>query len=162
MKSIFSPTNFVNIFSINLWNSPFPEIRDLMFFNNVIFFIYNIRRTTSPKADRRVGSPQSIYTILVLTLNYHVFLITIAFRNTYSNQPYTSHALHTLFGSNGPYNLVLGIHFTTRVAPTMVRREHNKGIPKFQVDTNGETENTTTLYIYIYIYIYISGRDGWD
>ena len=48
-------------------------------------------------------------------------------------------------GSNEPYSLVLGIHFTTRVAPTTVRREHNNGVPKFQVDTNGETENTTTL-----------------
>ena len=48
-------------------------------------------------------------------------------------------------GSNGPYNLVLGIHFTTRVAPTMVRKEHNNGASKFQVDTDGETENTTTL-----------------
>ena len=46
--------------------------------------------------DRRVGSPQSIHTILVLTLNYHVFLTTVAFRNTYPNQPYTSHALHAL------------------------------------------------------------------
>ena len=34
--------------------------------------------------------------ILVLTLSYHVFLTTIAFRNTYPNQPYTSHALHAL------------------------------------------------------------------
>ena len=46
--------------------------------------------------ERGVGSPQSIHTILVLTLNYHVFLTTIAFRNTYPNQPYTSHALHAL------------------------------------------------------------------
>ena len=28
--------------------------------------------------------------------NYHVFLTTVAFRNTYPNQPYTSHALHAL------------------------------------------------------------------
>ena len=48
-------------------------------------------------------------------------------------------------GSNGPYNLVLGIHFTTRVAPTTVRRKHNNRVPKFQVNTNGETENTTPL-----------------
>ena len=48
-------------------------------------------------------------------------------------------------GSNGPYNLVLGIHFTTRVAPTTVRREHNDRTPKFRVDIDGETENTTTL-----------------
>ena len=145
MKSIFSPTNFVNIFSINLRNSLFPKIRDLMFFIIVIFFIYNIRRTTSPGADRRVGSPQSIHTILILTLNYHVFLTTVAFRNTYPNQPYTSHALHALFGSNGPYSSVMGIHFTTRVAPMTVRREHNKGVSKFRVNTDRETENTTTL-----------------
>ena len=96
MKSIFSPTYSVNIFSINIRNSPFTEIRDLTIINIVIFFIYYIRRTTGPRADRRVGSPQSIHTILVLTLNYHVFLTTVAFRNTYPNQPYTSHALHAL------------------------------------------------------------------
>ena len=96
MKSTFSPTYFINIFSINLRNSPSTEIRDLTIINIVIFFIYNIRRTTSPGADRRVGSPQSIYTILVLTLNYHVFLTTVAFCNTYPNQPYTSHTLHAL------------------------------------------------------------------
>ena len=145
MKRIFSPINFINIFSINLKNSPFLEIRDLMFFNIVIFFIYNIRRTTSLGANRRFGSPQSIHTILVLTLNYYVFLTTIAFRNTYPNQPYTSHALHTLSSSQEPYSLVLGIHFTTRVTPTIVRRSQNKRVPKFRVDTDGETENTTTL-----------------
>ena len=145
MKSIFSSTNFINIFSINLGNSPFSEIRDLTIINIVIFFIYNLRRTTSPKADKSVGSPQSIHTILVLTLNYHVFLTTVAFRNTYPNQPYTSHALHALSGSNRPYSSFIGIHFTTRVAPMSVRREHNKGVPKFPVDTDGETENTTTL-----------------
>ena len=48
-------------------------------------------------------------------------------------------------GSNEPYSLVLGIHFTTRVRPMMVRREHNNGVPKFRVDTDRETENTTTL-----------------
>ena len=48
-------------------------------------------------------------------------------------------------GSNEPYSSVLGIHFTTRVAPTTVRREHNNRVPKFRVDTNGETENTTPL-----------------
>ena len=48
-------------------------------------------------------------------------------------------------GSNGPYSSVLGIHFTTRVAPTTVRREHNNRVPKFQVDTDRETENTTPL-----------------
>ena len=145
MKSIFSPTNFVNIFSINLRNSPFSEIRDLMFFNIVIFSIYNIRRTTNPEAKIEVGSPQSIHTILVLTLNYHVFLTTVAFRNTYPNQPYISHALHALTGLNGPYSSVLGIHFTTRVVPTTVRRSHNKRVSKFRVDTDEETENTTTL-----------------
>ena len=145
MKSIFSPTNFVNIFSINLRNSPFSEIRDLMFFNIMVFFIYNIRRTTSPGADRGVGSPQSFHTILVLTLNYHVFLTTVAFRNTYPNQPYTSHALHAFSGSNEPYSSVLGIHFTTRVVPTTIKREHNKGVSKFRVNTDRETKNTTTL-----------------
>ena len=96
MKSIFNPTYFIDIFSINLRNSSFTEIRDLIIINIVIFFIYNIRRTTSPGVDRRVGSPQSIHTILVLTLNYHVFLTTVACRNTYPNQPYTSHNLHAL------------------------------------------------------------------
>ena len=33
----------------------------------------------------------------------------------------------------------------TRVAPTTVRREHNNGVPKFQLDIDGETENTTPL-----------------
>ena len=47
-------------------------------------------------------------------------------------------------GSNEPYSSILGIHFTTRVAPTTVRREHN-GAPKFRVDTDGEIENTTPL-----------------
>ena len=125
MKSIFSPTSFINSFGINFRDIPFLEIRKLIIFNIVIYFIYNIRRTTSSGADRGVGSPQSIHTILVLTLNYHVFLTTVAFRNTYPNQLYTSHALHVLSGSNGPYRSVLGIHFTTRVAPTTVRREHN-------------------------------------
>ena len=96
MKSTFSPAYFINIFSINPRNSPFAEIRDFTIINIVVFFIYNIRRTTSPGVDRRVGSSQSIHTILVLTLNYHVLLTTVAFRNTYPNQPYTSHALHAL------------------------------------------------------------------
>ena len=48
-------------------------------------------------------------------------------------------------GSNGPYSSVLGIPFMTRVAPTTVRREHNNEAPKFRVNTDGETENTTTL-----------------
>ena len=96
MKSTFNLAYFINIFSINPRNSPFTEIRDLTIINIVIFFIYYIRRTTSPGVDKRVGSPQSIHTILVLTLNYHVFLTAVAFRNTYPNQPYTSHALHAL------------------------------------------------------------------
>ena len=99
----------LNSFSINFRNIPFPKIRDLMFFNSVIFFIYDNRRTTNPGAGRGVGSPQLIHTILGSTLNYHVFLTTVAFCNTYPNQPYTSHALHTLSGSNGPYSSVLGI-----------------------------------------------------
>ena len=49
------------------------------------------------------------------------------------------------FGSNGPYSSVLRIHFTTRVAPMTVRREHNNRVPKFRVDTNEEIENTTSL-----------------
>ena len=61
------------------------------------------------------------------------------------NQPYTSHSLHALPGLNGPYSSVMGIHVMTRVAPMTVRREHNKGVPKFQVNTDRETMNTTTL-----------------
>ena len=74
----------------------------------------------------------------------------------FSSQPlhFVTHTLTNLIplmpytlslGSNRPYSLVLGIHFTTRVAPTMVRREHNNIVPKFRVDTDGETDNTTTL-----------------
>ena len=97
MKSTFNKTSFINGFSINFRNSPFTKIRDhLIIINSVIFFIYNIRRTTSPGADRGVGSPQLIHTILGSTLSYHVFLTTVAFRNTYPNQPHTSHALHAL------------------------------------------------------------------
>ena len=55
----------------------------LIIINSVIFFIYNIRRTISPGAERGVGSPQPIHTILGSTLKYHVFLTTVAFRNTY-------------------------------------------------------------------------------
>ena len=47
--------------------------------------------------------------------------------------------------SNGSYSSVLGIHFTTRVAPTTIRKEYNNRVLKFQVDTDGETENTTPL-----------------
>ena len=97
----------------------------------MIFFIYNIRKTTNFGADRGVGSTQPIHTILGLTLNYHVFLNIVAFRNTYPSQPYTSHALHALSSLNE-----LGIHFPTRVGPTMVKREHNKGVSKFRVDTD--------------------------
>ena len=39
-------------------------------------------------------------------------------------------------GSNGPYSQVLGIHFTPKVAPTTVRREHNNGAPKVRTDTD--------------------------
>ena len=66
--------------------------------------------------------------------------ITHTLTNLIPLMPYTPS-----LGSKGPYSSVLGIHFTTRVAPTTVRREHNDGAPKFQVDTDRETENTTTL-----------------
>ena len=66
--------------------------------------------------------------------------VTHTLTNLIPLMPYTPS-----LGSNGPYSSVLGIHFTTRVAPTMVRREHNNRAPKFRVDTDGETENTTTL-----------------
>ena len=90
MKSSFNKTSFINSFIINFGNIPFLEIRNLIFFNSVVFFIYNIRRTTSPGVDSGVGSPQSVHIILVLTLNYHVFLTTVAFRNTYPSNPYLS------------------------------------------------------------------------
>ena len=48
-------------------------------------------------------------------------------------------------GSNGPYSSVLGTHFTTRVAPMTVRREHNNRVLKFRIDTDEETESTTPL-----------------
>ena len=97
MKSTLNKTSFINSFSIKFRDVPFLEIKkQFIVFNIVIFFIYNIRRTTSPRTNRRVGSPQSIRTILGLTLNYHVFINTVAFRNTYPSQPYTSHALHAL------------------------------------------------------------------
>ena len=99
MKSTFNKTCFINSFSINFRNTPITKIRDqLIIINSVIFFIYNIRRTTSPRADRGVGSPPPI---LGLTLNYHVYLNTIAFHNTYPKQPYTSHALHALLDQSG-------------------------------------------------------------
>ena len=67
-------------------------------------------------------------------------LVTHTLTNLIPLMPYTPS-----LGSNGSYNSVLGIHFTTRVAPMMVRKEHNNGVRKFRVDTDGETENTTTL-----------------
>ena len=67
-------------------------------------------------------------------------LVTHTLTNLIPLMPYTPS-----LGSNGPYSSVLEIHFTTRVAPTTVRREHNNGAPKFQVDTDGKTENTTPL-----------------
>ena len=66
--------------------------------------------------------------------------VTHTLTNLIPLMPYTPS-----LGSNGPYSLVLGIHFATRVAPTTVRREHNNRVPKFRVDTDGEIENTTPL-----------------
>ena len=66
--------------------------------------------------------------------------VTHTLTNLIPLMPYTSS-----LGSNGPYSSVLGIHFTTRVAPMMIRREHSNGAPKFRVDTDEERENTTTL-----------------
>ena len=66
--------------------------------------------------------------------------VTHTLTNLIPLMPYTPS-----LGSTGPYSSVLGIHFTTRVALTTVRREHNNGAPKFRVDTDGEIENTTTL-----------------
>ena len=66
--------------------------------------------------------------------------VTHTLTNLIPLMPYTPS-----LSSNGPYSLVLGIHFTTRVAPTTVRKEHNNGVSKFWVDTDGETENTTPL-----------------
>ena len=69
-----------------------------------------------------------------------LYLVTHTLTNLIPLMPYTPS-----LGSNGPYSSVLGIHFTTRVAPMTVRREHNNGALMFRVDTDGETENTTTL-----------------
>ena len=66
--------------------------------------------------------------------------VTHTLTNLIPLMPYT-----LSLGSNGPYSSVLGIHFTTRVAPTTVRREHKNEAPKFRVDTDREIENTTTL-----------------
>ena len=78
MKSIFSPTYFINIFCINLRNSPFSKVRDLTIINIVIFFIYNIRRTTSgvvfsvspSVSTRNFGAPLlcSLLTVVGTTL----------------------------------------------------------------------------------------------
>ena len=67
-------------------------------------------------------------------------LVTHTLTNLIPLMPYTPS-----LGSNGPYISVLGIHFTTRVAPTTVKRGHNNEAPKFRVDTEEETENITTL-----------------
>ena len=66
--------------------------------------------------------------------------VTHTLTNLIPLMPYTPS-----LGSNGPYNSVLGIYFTSRVAPMTVRREHNNGVPKFRVDIDGETENTAPL-----------------
>ena len=67
-------------------------------------------------------------------------LVTHTLTNLIPLMPYTPS-----LGSNRPYSSVLGIHFMTRVVPTMVRREHNNRVPKFRVDTDEETKNTTPL-----------------
>ena len=66
--------------------------------------------------------------------------VTHTLTNLIPLMPYTPS-----LGSNKPYNSVQGIHFTTRVAPTTVGREHNNRVPKFWIDTDGEIENTTPL-----------------
>ena len=66
--------------------------------------------------------------------------VTHTLTNLIPLMPYTPS-----LGSNGSYSSVLGIHFTTRVAPMTVRREHNNRLPKFWVDIDGGTENTTPL-----------------
>ena len=55
--------------------------------------------------------------------------ITHTLTNPIPFMPYTPS-----LGSNGPYSLVLGIHFMTRVALMTVRREHNNKVPKVWVD----------------------------
>ena len=57
--------------------------------------------------------------------------VTHTLVNSIPLMPYTSS-----LSSDGPYSSVLGIHFTTRVAPTTVRREHNNGISSVRVDTD--------------------------
>ena len=66
--------------------------------------------------------------------------VTHTLTNLIPLMPYTPS-----LGSNGPYSSILRIHFTTRMAPTTVRREHNNKVPKFRVNIDGETENTTLL-----------------
>ena len=68
--------------------------------------------------------------------------VTHTLTNLIPLMPYTPS-----LGLNGPYNSVLGIHFTTRVTPTTVRREHNNGASKFRVDTDEKTENTIPLLL---------------
>ena len=75
-----------------------------------------------------------------LDLHNLLHFVTHTLTNLIPFMPYTPS-----LGSNGPYSLVLGIHFMTRVTPTMVRREHNNEISKFRVDTDREIENTTIL-----------------
>ena len=57
--------------------------------------------------------------------------VTHTLTNLIPFMPYTPS-----LGSNGPYSSVLGIHFTTRVAPTTVRREHDNEISSIWVDTD--------------------------
>ena len=66
--------------------------------------------------------------------------VTHTLTNLIPLMPYTPS-----LGSNGPYSLVLGIHFTTKVAPTMVKREHHKGVSKFRVATD-EQQRTQQHY----------------
>ena len=92
IKSIFSPTSFVNSFSTNFRDVPFWKSSN-SFSSTMWSSSFTISGGTSPRVDRGVGSLQPIHTILGLTLNYHVFPNTVAFHNSYPNQPYTSHAL---------------------------------------------------------------------
>ena len=64
---------------------------------------------------------------------------------THTQATLTSHALHALTSSKGPYCLVLGIHFTSKVAPTMVRRRHNKGVSKVQTTQKENREQNNTI-----------------
>ena len=73
-------------------------------------------------------------------LSQPLHFVTLTLSNPIPFMPYTPS-----LGSNGPYCSVLGIHFMSKVAPTMVRRDHNNRVSKFRVYTDRETENTTTL-----------------